>query len=278
MLEGARIADSMGAMSSVAIPEINAEADSRETKPLGPLWMTACFCLVLAAFTALGTLRRITGSEVDYSHHAITYSSQILGAWLMLGAAVSTIYHRRTFFRESLQRHARAWKVEVARGFALYLVVAVCLGLIHALSVGAAGRVLHASDHRLNLRHSAALQLAPSSVSDLLLWVVVSFTAAFCEEVIFRGYLLQQCISAVKKIGVSERTAAVLAVVLTALLFGSMHLYEGTQSALAIVFLGATYAVVALRTGNLRTVIAAHFFQDLVFGLVVYLNHFAGTA
>src|SRR5581483_1731813 len=265
-------------MSSVAIPEISAEAESRAPQPLAPLWMTACFCIVLIAFTALAATRRIIGIQPGYSHHAITYLSQILSGWLLLGATVSTIYHRRTFFRQSLLRNARPWRIEAARGFVLFLALTIGFGVIRALTTGALGRVLKAIDQRLNVSHSASLQLAPASASDLLLWVIVSVTAAFCEEVIFRGYLLRQCITAVRRAGLSERTAAIVSVVLTALAFGAMHLYEGTQSALSIVLLGAAYAVVALRSGNLRTVIVAHFLQDALFGLFVYLYYFARTA
>jgi hypothetical protein len=263
----------MGVMSSVAIPEISVETEPRSPQALGPLWMTGAFCLALVAFTALGILRRITGSEPDYSHHAITYSSQILGAWLLLCAALSTIYHRRTFLRESLQRNARPWKVEAARGFAVYVAIAVGFVAMRLLwAGGTAGHIMGGADHRLHVTHTASMQLAPASLSDLLLWTIVSFSAAFCEEVMFRGYLLRQCIAALQKMGQSQRAAAATSVVLTAFLFGMMHLYEGAQSALLIALLGATYAVVALRSGNLRTVIVAHFFQDLLFGIFYYFT------
>ena len=59
----------------------------------------------------------------------------------------------------------------------------------------------------------------------------------------------------------------------TAVLFGSMHLYEGTAAAIQIGALGMLFGVVAVQRGTLRQVIVAHFLQDALAGLALYLRH-----
>ena len=98
---------------------------------------------------------------------------------------------------------------------------------------------------------------------------LVSFTAAFCEEHIFRGYLLTQGLALFARIGVAPRLFVnAIAIVITSLIFGSLHLYEGVGGAVIIAALGCFYSVIALKFGNLRAVIAAHFLQDFVSGIV----------
>jgi hypothetical protein len=115
--------------------------------------------------------------------------------------------------------------------------------------------------------------VAPRTPLDLLLWIVVSLTAGFCEEHIFRGYLLKQATVLAMRAGLPRLFAIVLSIAVTSLIFGSLHLYEGLGGALVIAGLGVIYSVIALQLGNLRAVIAAHFLQDFFAGLFLFLFH-----
>jgi len=117
------------------------------------------------------------------------------------------------------------------------------------------------------------LAIAPKTPLDLLLWIAVSFTAGFCEEHIFRGYLLTQAIALSDRAGMSRVLSLVVSIVLTSLIFGSLHLYEGTGGALIITALGVVYSALALKFGNLRAVIAAHFLQDFCAGVFLFFFH-----
>jgi hypothetical protein len=279
----------MGSMSStavgIAVPEDSQEAEISSHQPLGPLWMTSGVVLLFAAYAALSALRHAMIGEPDYSHHVITYSAQILGTWLLLGATFATVYHRRSFVRESLLAKARPWTVELGRGIAVFALFLFVGGIVRGLfaagsrQLGALHQIsqlLQRTDHRFSVSHNALLTLAPASGVDLALWTFISLSAAVCEELIFRGYLLRQCIFAMQRMALSQRTSVALSVVLTAVLFGAGHFYEGAGSALTIAFLGATYAVAALRFGNLRAVIVAHFLQDFLVGLLSYTHHLTG--
>jgi hypothetical protein len=275
----------MGGMSSIAVPDVlpNPDTEICTRQTVGPLWMAAGVCLLFVAYTTLGTIRRIVVVDTgDSLPHSVTYLSQILGIWLLLAATLATVYHRRQFLRESLLDRARPWKTEIARGFSVFAMFFACEAVILALFriasqklwlFSAASRLLENTNHWLSLKHSSAVRMGPTSGVDLLFWTVVSLSAGICEELIFRGFLLRQCIAALRKLALSPNASAALAVVLTAMLFGAAHLYEGAGSALTIGFLGIAYGVAVLRFGNLRAVIIAHSLQDLIFGLVTYFNH-----
>ena len=128
-------------------------------------------------------------------------------------------------------------------------------------------------ERMLHLNRAAVAALAPHTVPELLLWVLLSFTAGFCEEHIFRGYLLGQATVWLRGISISPGLAKVLAVIATSALFGSLHLYEGVGGAVVVGLLGAVFASMTLVLGNLRAVILAHFLQDLIGGLVYYIAH-----
>ena len=258
------------------------EVETAEPQAIGPLWLSVAVCLLFVSYAALSAMRHRFGPAPDYSQHAFLYSSQILGAWLLLGATLATVYHRRAFLRESLLTGGRPWRVEIARGVSVFLFFILAVAIIGGLFTVASGKLpalggtphlLQSTDHRLHVGHTLALQMAPHSVADLLAWIAVSLSAAVCEELIFRGYLLRQCIAGLRRLAFSPRASVVLSIVITALIFSAGHLYEGTGSALAILFLAGTYAVAALRFGNLRAVIVAHFLQDFLFGLFFYLQH-----
>ena len=68
--------------------------------------------------------------------------------------------------------------------------------------------------------------LLPHSLLEVLLWIAVSITAGFCEEIAFRGYLQRQFHALSGSI--------VIAVLAQALVFGVAHSYQGWKSVVVI--------------------------------------------
>jgi len=86
--------------------------------------------------------------------------------------------------------------------------------------------------------HKSKLRsLFPSSLLDKTVWVVLSITAGFCEEFVYRGYLQQQFRAMTGSLS--------LAVVLQALAFGAAHLAFPWRIALMTVLLGLLVGTVA---------------------------------
>lgn len=102
--------------------------------------------------------------------------------------------------------------------------------------------------------------LLPQGPLEMLLWVALSSTAGFCEELVFRGYLQRQFFALTGK-----ATAAVIG---QALLFGSVHLYQGVRGALAIGGYGALFGILAFYRKSLRPGMLQHAGQDSFSGII----------
>jgi membrane protease YdiL (CAAX protease family) len=101
--------------------------------------------------------------------------------------------------------------------------------------------------------------LLPQGALETALWVALSLSAGFCEEIAFRGYFQRQFEAFTR-----SRTVALL---LQAALFGIAHGYQGWRSALAIAGYGVLFGALAIWRENLRPGILAHALTDLVLGL-----------
>jgi uncharacterized protein len=97
--------------------------------------------------------------------------------------------------------------------------------------------------------------LLPHSLVEVLLWIALSITAGFCEELAFRGYLQRQFQALSGSIAV--------AVLAQALVFGIAHSYQGWKSVVVICVLGALYGALAAWRGNLRANIISHAASDI---------------
>ncbi len=101
--------------------------------------------------------------------------------------------------------------------------------------------------------------LLPQSLVEMAAFVLLSVTAGFCEELMFRGYLQRQFLA------LTQRPAA--AVALQALVFGAAHSYQGWKSAVTITVYGAMFGILALLRKSLRPGMLQHAMQDSFAGI-----------
>jgi membrane protease YdiL (CAAX protease family) len=97
--------------------------------------------------------------------------------------------------------------------------------------------------------------LLPRTAVEVLLWIGVSITAGFCEEIAFRGYLQWQFRALSGNI--------VVAVLAQALVFGMAHAYQGWKATVVISILGVLYGALAAWRRNLRANIISHASSDI---------------
>ncbi len=107
-------------------------------------------------------------------------------------------------------------------------------------------------------RHTSAF-LLPHGPLEIVLWIVLASTAGICEEIVYRGYLQRQFIAFTRR--------PWLGIVLTSLVFGAGHAYQGWRPVCAISIFGLVFGMLARRFNDLRPGILAHAFEDLVSGL-----------
>ena len=105
--------------------------------------------------------------------------------------------------------------------------------------------------------------IAPKSWAQFPLWIVVSASAGFWEEIIYRGALFHILVNLTNSIP--------FAFVFTSLAFASVHLRRGLRSGLFIlVFASAVQWLVAF-TGTLYIAMVVHFVYDVLVGVTVIL-------
>lgn len=219
---------------------------------VAPWQHTVIILLVLVLWAVYGALRSRIGINSE-APRWMRYSGQMLVLWLMTGTTIAGLYHRRRFLRSLVG--TASWSSELGVGVLVFLAGTAILAV-----VGVALRPFHLT----HLRDSV-LSLGPHTGLELALWMMVSASAGICEEFLFRGYLLRQIID--------WSGSSTVAIVLSAVIFGSMHLYEGTAAAMQIAALGALLGIVAIQRRGLRAVIVAHFLQDAVAGVFLFLRH-----
>lgn len=235
--------------------ESEAPAEGRtRPEPIAP-WQHTLFLLVVLMLWALyGMLHsRVLASVMP---RGISYISHIIVECLLVGSTIAGLYHRRRFIYAMFGTvTARVAALDVAQGFLIYLAGAAVM-----VATWLVLKPLHPVYQR-----DAVQAMAPHTRVELLLWFLLSLAAGSCEEFVFRGYLLQQF----------KRWwgSATVAIVVSSALFGCLHIYEGWGAVVGIGALGALYAMIAVRQGNLRGVVVAHFLQDALTGLFLYLRH-----
>jgi hypothetical protein len=104
----------------------------------------------------------------------------------------------------------------------------------------------------------------------LLLMLVVSWIlAAFLEEVIFRGLLISELTRLIGQTGVW----ASIALLISAVVFGMAHWYQGKSGALGTAIIGLLLGDIFIWNGhNLWMLIIAHGVIDTIGLILIYLN------
>ncbi|UCD63885.1 MAG: CPBP family intramembrane metalloprotease [Candidatus Zixiibacteriota bacterium] len=99
--------------------------------------------------------------------------------------------------------------------------------------------------------------LIPEDTAGRVLWVGVSFTAGFCEEAAFRGYLMTR----IRLVG--RLMNWVIPAAVSSFAFGFCHAYQGLPGVILITCYGLLFALLYIRTGSLWPCVIAHSLQDL---------------
>ncbi len=225
--------------------------------PIAPWFHTAAVLLVLLMTTAISHMR--VGTVAEQMPKAFRYLSSALLEWTFLGSVLAGVYHRRAFLRRAFLSPARSWRNALSLGIPVYFAGLAAIAIV--------GSVILATPLHTHSNQAVVLGMTPHSAWEFLLWFGVSLTAGVCEELIFRGYLLQQFTAWTRR--------PLLAIVITSLLFGSVHLYEGLAAILPLSALALVYGLVVRRFhGDLRAVIVAHTLQDFLVAFMILARPF----
>lgn len=226
---------------------------SRLTSAVAPWWHAALLVAILVGVSFLNARHSRRGGLAQ--HHLPTYAATIVAEWLLFILAYWGLCMKRVPLAEVLgfRTGLRAWMQDIGIAFVFWIAAVIILAVI-SLSL----RATH-----LSSAQKAVQSLAPRSAAEALLWVALSLSAGFCEEFVFRGYFLRQFSSPIHRIW--------LGVLLSSLLFGVSHGYEGGAGMIAITVYGALFCGLALLRNSLRPGMIAHAWHDIFTGIALIL-------
>jgi membrane protease YdiL (CAAX protease family) len=105
--------------------------------------------------------------------------------------------------------------------------------------------------------------LTPDTSLELAIWFCLSATAGFCEEFIFRGYLQLQFAALTRSMW--------LGALISAVVFGASHGYEGAPRMLLIGIFGFMFGLLAWWRRSLRPGMIAHAWHDALSGVMLQM-------
>jgi CAAX protease family protein len=139
----------------------------------------------------------------------------------------------------------------------------IAIGFLIICGVG----VVNGLGYLLKVAPNQAIRnMLPQGGIEIILWLMMSLTAGFCEEVIFRGYLQRQFAALTQ--------AAAGGIVVQGIAFGAAHGYQGWKFMLLIAVYGSMFGLLAHGRRSLRPGMITHFVQDGLGGLLA--RHFLG--
>jgi uncharacterized protein len=116
------------------------------------------------------------------------------------------------------------------------------------------------SNEKVREKIAAALRslyfILPVTREERWWFFLVSLTAGICEEILYRGFLMNYLMGAPLHAGIT------LAMLLSSVIFGVGHIYQGVRGAIGSAILGAVFAALFVLTGNLLLPMALHAMID----------------
>ncbi len=222
--------------------------------PIAPWWHTVLVLLPIAVGSGAGYYQHglPNANLPGMSSRLSGYFTVIAGEWLVIlmiwlalrrrGLSIGSLVAGRwqtlgNFFRD----------LGLALGFMVVVIPAVAV-------------VMHLLGAKTD---SAVANILPKTWFELAVWLGLSATGGFCEELIFRGYLTRQ-------FGAWTGSRA-FGIVLQGVAFGLAHGYYG-KLMLAIMLHGCLLGLLAYWRKSLLPGILAHGLQDALGGVVGFFS------
>ena len=234
------------AADSIAIAQPNLPAS--KSTVAGALH-TVILLAVIAVWSALGYFGTLRMRPAQNPHRAAMYVFTILWEWSVVAYVAWGVNRHGSSMRELIGgkwNNLKAFLKDVAIAAGFWL---IALTVLFCTAVA-----LHATRAGQNIRF-----LLPQNQLEIFLWILTSITAGICEEIIFRGYFQRQF---------GAWTGNVSAgVVLSAVAFGAVHIYQGWRSAIIILVYGLLFGILAEMRKSLRPGMMTHAWHDGFAGL-----------
>jgi membrane protease YdiL (CAAX protease family) len=236
-----------GANLNATIP-LAPDSYATDRRPVAPLWHTVGLLLFLALITYGGVRTHgTTATAAPATNLVRLYLTVIAGEWMLVLYVWRGIRRRGVTLRELI-----GGNLSVVSAFGRNLAIAVLFWFVCEGSARAMHLLLGTSDT------ANVTAMLPRTSVQIVVWCLVSCTAGFCEEVLYRGYLQRQF--------AAWTGSASSAIAIQAAIFGASHGYQGTKQMIIISVLGALYGILAHWRRTLLPGMAAHAWSDIYGG------------
>ena len=228
--------------------EVQLESRSGALRSVAPPWHTAVVLMAIFLLAYRGYLQAEVLRAIANPDRIQIYLRTILFEWLMLGLVLAGLWLRGS---SPLTVLGERWH-SVREFFR-----DIGIGLLFLTATIAFTSIFGAHDHAVD---RATQFLLPQTTVEIALWIAVSITAGICEEAVYRGYLQTQFASLAKSVPAG--------ILLSGLVFGASHSYQGLTRASLIGVTGMMAGILAYWRRSLRPGMIAHALQDLLGGFV----------
>lgn len=237
------------------MPDNAADAGSEHAiqrfEPVAGPVHTFFLLVIMACVAAAGYFSMHRYGAAHHPKRVVFYLITMAWEWIMFGYVYWGLRRRGKFFGNMA---GTRWKSAV--DFFRDLGIAFGFWIAAILVLSLLTSVLHTREMT-----EAARLLAPRGLLESVLWVAVAVTAGICEETIFRGYLQRQFVAWIH--------SAPIGVVLSAVLFGAGHIYQGGKATVVIAVYGLMFGTLAEVRQNLRPGMMVHAWHDAFTGLII---------
>jgi len=214
---------------------------------IAPLWHTFIVLLILLALSASSARSQNLAGRSGASH-IVNYLTVMAVEWFIVGFIWLGIRWRGVRLGELI---GGAWPKPMT------VIRDIGIGVLFLL---ASNFVLALLSHLLKATPNQAIRsIFPQGPVEIAVYLLLTLTAGFCEEIIFRGYLYIQLAAIARSFSVG--------LLMQALFFGAAHGYQGPKFMFIIFVYGCLFGFLASWRRSLRPGMVAHFLQDSVIGL-----------
>lgn len=213
--------------------------------------------VVVAPLIDLPAVKRLKRLSSTQGRLAL-YRKFVFSAWPVTAIALA-LTSFKTLFWVNLQANDAPWLFH--RPIVYYAIV-LCVSAFFLLALWPGIRCALDGSVRPRFRQAtrSLIFMMPVTQSERLWWALVSVTAGICEELFFRGFLLQYLWGHLES---GPTLGLTLAWLLSSLAFGFGHLYQGSVGIVKTAITGLMLGLLAILTDNLLSSIVVHCVIDL---------------
>jgi len=228
--------------------------ESTTIEAVAPWWHTALLVVLIGLFSVQSAMNHgLPGFQLPGLNPRLSkYICVIVFEWIAILLIWLAMKQRGISMRSLIGGRwatAGSFFKDLGQGVAFTLLGIVVIGAISRVIGGNTGTIIAG--------------ILPKTVVELVGFLALSMTGGFCEEFIFRGYLMRQF---------GAWTGSwVVAVILQGVAFGLAHGYYGV-SMIAVATYGCLLGLLAHWRKSLRPGMIAHALQDTLGGVLGYLT------